>query len=452
MWTQEDAKELHVLLDKRAQLTLRGQEILDTANAREGGYGGLTDDEAREHDQIMANLRPVHMAVTQLEIKREAHRSQLSNDPSTAIHIGQDMAQLANERRGPVAAPSARFADVFGAQAARDTGRFESFDEFATILHAGLWDPRLRAALDFGESGGGHLAPPAYMQRIFDGALEDEIVRPRASNFNMTTTQLHIAGIAHNAGADGPFGVSGGWTAPGETISETTPTIRALELNARGLKVLAHTINELLDDGQGVGSALETALRAGLAYQLDTAFLTGDGVGKPLGILNSPALITVAEESGQANSTIVYANLLNMMARLHPRSFSRSVWVASQTCIPQLHTLTVEVGDGGSHIPVMTKADGGYEILTRPVIFTERLPAITSTTGNDILLCDFSQYAVGMRQGVALEKSMHVGFAQDVEWYRAIVRADGLPLWSEPYVPANGDSLSPFVALGPRIT
>ncbi|HVB65059.1 MAG TPA: hypothetical protein VNE17_10030, partial [Nitrolancea sp.] len=73
------------------------------------------------------------------------------------------------------------------------------------------------------------------------------------------------------------------------------------------------------------------------------------------------------------------------------------------------------------------------------------------TTG-DILLCDFTQYAVGMRSDYAVQSSPHLYFDYDVTAMRSIARATGLSLWSTPYTPtANGGlTLSPFVALATR--
>ena len=133
----------------------------------------------------------------------------------------------------------------------------------------------------------------------------------------------------------------------------------------------------------------------------------------------------------------------------HPASLGNSVWVCNATAIPQLLKLTIPVGTGGSHIPVMSEtATGQFTILTRPVVFTEKLPSL-GTVG-DILLVDFLQYLIGMRREVVMDKSMHVGFADDETHFRTIVRVDGQGKWSAAYTPANGDSMSWCIALATR--
>lgn len=172
-----------------------------------------------------------------------------------------------------------------------------------------------------------------------------------------------------------------------------------------------------------------------LGWHLDYAFLNGSGAGQPLGVLNDPALIEVSAETGQAAGTVVYENVLKMFARLHPSCVQNSVWVCNNTTIPQLSTMSVTIGTSGSHIPVMTTDNGEFQILTRPVVFTEKVPTIG--TAGDLLLADFSQYSVGMRQDVILEKSIHAGWQADTCKYRTIVRADGMGRWAEPFTPAQ---------------
>jgi len=75
----------------------------------------------------------------------------------------------------------------------------------------------------------------------------------------------------------------------------------------------------------------------------------------------------------------------------------------------------------------------------------------------DILLCDFSQYLIGGkagRTGPQMDKSIHLKFDYDETAFRAVMRYDGQPWWSEPLTPKyptggtdNTDELSPFIAL-----
>ena len=295
--------------------------------------------------------------------------------------------------------------------------------------------------------GVGLLIPEQFAAELFDMSLEGEIVRPRARIERMTSDTKKIAGFTVGTGGN-PFGISGGWTEEGTEIAEANPASRAVALHANGLKVLVQISNEAAADGTSVDAQLTQALTRGLGWLLDSAFLTGTGAGQPLGIFNSAATITVSKETAQAAATILYENLTNMLARLHPASFSGSVWVANPTTIPQLMQLSIGVGMAGQVVPVLRESDGAFSLLTRPIVFSEKVP--TLGTKGDIGLYDFSQYAVGLRAELRIEKSGHVGFTRDTTYYRGVVRADGQPMWDAPYTPANGSTTSPFVVLETR--
>ena len=97
----------------------------------------------------------------------------------------------------------------------------------------------------------------------------------------------------------------------------------------------------------------------------------------------------------------------------------------------------------------MTETNGQLRILTRPVIFSEKLPALGSL--GDILLVDLSQYVIGLvRGGMRIDKSQHVRFSTDETTWRTVVRVDGMGTWSKPFTPKSGSTLSPFVTLAAR--
>jgi HK97 family phage major capsid protein len=231
-----------------------------------------------------------------------------------------------------------------------------------------------------------------------------------------------------------------------------------ISLVSKKLALLGVSSNELLSDAANGGfeAIYGASMLAAISYFYDYYFLQGDGAGQPLGVLNDPSLIVVAKESGQAANTILYPNVVKMFARLHPACLSSAVWIANSTTIPQLLAMQNIVKNvagtenvGGSAVAVVTQnGDGTLSMLTRPIIFTEKLPVLSSQ--GDLLLADLSQYAVGMRRGAALEKSMHAGFTTDQTYFRVITRLDGQGTWKSAVTPKNGDSISWCVALGAR--
>ncbi len=424
------ANRWKVLLQEKADLTREYDGILAAAQAENRP---LTQTERGRLDAILPRLQQIEREIIPLEAERAASIA----GPSLSDR------KVGGTAYGP------GYREMFGT--ALDNAGFRTFAEFATALHGGLFHPGFQALMRGGDATGtGYLIPPEYAAELFDQALEDEIVRPRARIEPMASNSKIIAGLSHGDGTDAPFGVSGSWTPAGEQIVEDDAVVRSMTLTAHKLAALVQVANEAAADGDAIESQLSRALVKGLAWLLDVAFFSGTGAGQPLGVLNAPATITVDPEAAQEAGTINYVNLTKMFARLHPSCLKNAVWVANATAIPQLLTLTIAVGAGGSHIPVLKEGNGQFTLLTRPVIFTEKLPGLGNR--GDILLADFSQYAVGLRADIVLEKSQHLGFARDTTYYRCKLRADGQPVWATPYTPKNGDTLSPFVTLGPRLT
>jgi HK97 family phage major capsid protein len=298
-------------------------------------------------------------------------------------------------------------------------------------------------------SDGGVLVPTQTSEKIHNVSLENEIVMPRCFVQPMKSNEIKIPAMNigdHSSSLFGGFTAS--YTAEAGTIDEHSPKVRSMDLQAKKLTGLLRFSSELATDIPGGEGQIIDICGKGLSWYRDKAFLKGIGAGEPLGIMNAGCTIAVAKEPGQ-HKTIAYENLTSMMSRMFSGSFGNSVWICHQSTIPQLLQLTIAIGTGGSFIPVMTQANGGFEILTRPVIFTEKTEKLGDR--GDIILADFSQYVVGLRSEMRFDMSIHVHFTTDELLARLIERHDGQPLWNAPLTLEDGTTtVSPFVTLEAR--
>lgn len=351
--------------------------------------------------------------------------------------------------RGP--GQSKDYQSLFGANAGhawadKDTSFFSAV--FSGRHHPGLIKASMNETVP---SDGGFLVPGETVKKIHAVSLENEIVMPRCYVQPMTTDSIKIPAMSignHGTALFGGFVAS--YIAEAGTISEKNPKARSMELTAKKLTGLIRFSSELSADMVGGEQAIINICGKGLAWYRDKAFLTGTGAGQPLGILNSNCKVTVDKESGQAKNSIIYENLTKMMSRLFAGSFSNSVWLCSQSAIPQLLSLCLPVGLGGTAVPVMQESNGEFKILTRPVLFTEKVPALGNE--GDISLVDFSSYVVGLRSGMRFDTSIHVAFETDELLSRIIERHDGQSLWSEALTLADGSTtVSPVVTLADRL-
>ena len=439
------------LKNKRSVLAEEGLPILEQLRDKRG----ISSQEASYGKGIIRDFEEIDSEIR--EIERQAGGSPEQTDPikldpeDTIRELGGN---LSNRHDTPI---GKTYRGLFHGDKAisLSKGSFENFEEFLQVVSTGRHDPRLteksvRAMTIGDDSEGGFLVPDEFAAFLMDASLEREIVRPRAKVWPMKSQMLKVpgwSGFDHTTNVYGGF--AGTWLAEGGTATRQAPKLRQIQLIAKKLAIYTQASRELREDGISFEAQLADAMTSATAFYLDYAFFTGDGVGKPLGILNDPALVTVAKESAQAASTVVYQNICKMLARLHPSAFKNAVWVANQTCLPQFMTMTIEVGTaGGSHIKAVAEQNGRFTLLGKELLFTEKLP-ILGTKG-DVFLVDLSKYVIGMRKELVFDKSNAPGFLEDLTDYRTILRCDGQGSWSSAVTPKNGDSLSWCVTLATR--
>ncbi|MEN8204375.1 MAG: phage major capsid protein [Pseudomonadota bacterium] len=182
------------------------------------------------------------------------------------------------------------------------------------------------------------------------------------------------------------------------------------------------------------------AMSKSVTFGFDEAFIRGTGVGQPLGILNAPATISVAKESGQAADTIVFENIVNMWSRLAPSLVNDAIWIVNPEALPQLLTMSFPTGAANGtplFLPSQAIADKhAGSIFGRPLFFSEKASAIGDQ--GDLILVAPSQYIIGLRLDAAFARSNAPGFMSDVENFRLVTRAEGLPAMNSAITPRYG--------------
>ena len=298
---------------------------------------------------------------------------------------------------------------------------------------------------------GGFLIPETLRSEILQVALESSVVRSRARVIPMESLRVPIPSIDSTSNASSVFGgIVCYWTEEGAALTESQATFGRVLLDAKKLTGYAEMPNELVADATAFGSFFGSVFPEALAWFEDVAFIEGTGVGEPLGWLNHTSTASVAKESGQAANSIVWENITKMYARMLPSSLSRACWIANLDTFPELATMALSVGTGGSAVWLNNGAVGPpMTILGRPVIFTEKVPSL-GTTG-DISFVDLGYYLIGDRQVMQATSSPHYKFANDKTAFRIIERVDGRPWLQSAITPRKGaGTLSPFVQLATR--
>jgi HK97 family phage major capsid protein len=356
----------------------------------------------------------------------------------------------------PAGAPGRSFIEMFyqgQSNVSLNWGGFKNSNEFFTVLESGRYDDRLIQAVmtEGSPSEGGFSVLEPLSAKWLDMSLMTEIVRPRATVWPMTSSTLKVPGwdMLNMTGGQmfGGFGME--MVGEGGTATVQGGKLRVIQLTCVKGMIYTEVSGELSADGLNFEQQLEMALVSSISYGMDKQFIRGTGASQALGILNSNSLITVSKQAGQLQDTIVYENLADMWARMYPEGRKRCVWIANHDCLPQLLQCSIPLtGVAGQFYPVMNETNGRYFIFGQEVLFSPVMSALGDL--GDIALVDLSQYCIGIRKEMSIDRSIHPGFQRDVNSYRIIVRFDGQPAWNSTMTPEYGAAMYWAVCLEDR--
>lgn len=247
-------------------------------------------------------------------------------------------------------------------------------------------------------------------------------------------------------------GVQMYWAAEGSTVAASRPKFRELKLDLEKMMGFAYATDELLEDAAFMTGFFGTAFAVAADRLLTEAIISGDGAGKPLGILNSGALISVAKDADQAAGTLTGQNILNMWQRAMTKNRANMIWLMHPDLESQLPTLSITDGTSSKFL---WNPEGGLRlldyqsILNRPVVFDDNCSAVGSK--GDIMLIDPKEYMLLQKGSVKQDWSMHVAFLTDQNCFRIIFRCNGAPKKNKPVkIKNSSNTRSPFVTLAAR--
>ena len=296
---------------------------------------------------------------------------------------------------------------------------------------------------------GGYSVPSSLAERWLDAAIARSVIAPLCSNWAMTSDTLRIPGFDASSNTETLLfgGLSPEWIDEAEELSESAPKLRMIELIAKKIGLLVPASNELISDANGWGAQLEGAMSAAISYSLEKAIISGNGIGRPRGFLNDPAKITVTKDGSQAAATFVAANAAAMYSRLDSRLKTNGVWIMHPDVVPQLFALNQGVESSALFIQRLNDQVND-RLYGLPIYYSPFCSALG--TEGDVILCDPSQFALGIREGLHMESSMHVGFKSDVTYFRGIMRCAGQGTWSSATTNPSGNTSSWLVTLETR--
>lgn len=189
------------------------------------------------------------------------------------------------------------------------------------------------------------------------------------------------------------------WRLENGAVAESEPTFRDLIVTPRSLSFVVKISRELMMDGANVESALQQAIAAAFAKEIDRVGLRGLGVSpEPRGLLNTVGINAVT--NGAAGAVLAgYANLFSaVQAILQADAAMPTAAIMAPRSLVKLGALTDTTGQP-LQVPTMLQ---GVKLLSTSQI-PVNLTVGASTDCSEIYVGDFSKMIYGMRETLSIQ-------------------------------------------------
>ena len=388
------------LREKRAKAWEAAKAFLDS-HRKENGVLSAEDDAA--YTRMEQEITDLGKEIARLE-RQEALDAELNrpvNKPLTGKPGGKAEADGAEDKTG-------RASDDYR-------------KNFWNAMRSKAPMPAVTNALQIGtDSEGGYLVPDEYERTLVEALEEENIFRQMAKVIKTSSGDRKIPVVATKGTAS--------WIDEEGAYPESDDSFGQVSIGAYKLGTMIKVSEELLNDSVfDLQSYISREFARRIGAKEEEAFFTGDGKGKPLGVLAA----TGGAETGvtAASATAVTADeLMDLYYSLKSPYRKKSVWVLNDSTIKAIRKLK---DTNGQYLwqPSLT-AGTPDTILGRPVKTSAYMPAIAAGA-KTIAFGDFSYYWIADRQGRSFKRLNELFAATGQVGFLASQRVDGKMILAE---------------------
>ena len=388
------------LREKRAKAWEAAKAFLDS-HRKENGVLSAEDDAA--YTRMEQEITDLGKEIARLE-RQEALDAELDrpvNKPLTGKPGGKADADGGEDKTG-------RASDDYR-------------KNFWNVMRSKVPMPAVTNALQVGtDSEGGYLVPDEYERTLVEALEEENIFRQMAKVIRTSSGDRKIPVVASKGTAS--------WIDEEGAIPESDDAFGQVSIGAYKLGTMIKVSEELLNDSVfDLQSYISREFARRIGAKEEEAFFTGDGKGKPLGVLAA----TGGAETGvtAASATAVTADeLMDLYYSLKSPYRKKSVWVLNDSTIKAIRKLK---DNNGQYLwqPSLT-AGAPDMILGRPIKTSAYMPAIAAGA-KTIAFGDFSYYWIADRQGRSFKRLNELFAATGQVGFLASQRVDGKMILAE---------------------
>ena len=254
--------------------------------------------------------------------------------------------------------------------------------------------PTVMNALQIGtDSEGGYLVPDEYERTLVEALEEENIFRQLAKIIQTSSGDRKIPVVATKGTAS--------WIDEEGAYLESDDSFSQVSIGAYKLGTMIKVSEELLNDSVfDLESYISREFARRIGAKEEEAFFTGDGSGKPLGILAA----TGGAETGvtAASATAITADeLIDLFYSLKAPYRRNAAWVLNDSTIKAIRKLK---DNQGQYLWQPSLTAGAPDLLLgKPVRTSAYMPAIAADA-KTIAFGDFSYYWIADRQGRSFKR------------------------------------------------
>ena len=388
------------LREKRAKAWEAAKAFLDS-HRKENGVLSAEDDAA--YTRMEQEITDLGKEIARLE-RQEALDAELNrpvNKPLTGKPGGRADADDGEDKTG-------RASDDYR-------------KNFWNAMRSKVPMPAVTNALQIGtDSEGGYLVPDEYERTLVEALEEENIFRQMAKVIKTSSGDRKIPVVASKGTAS--------WIDEEGAYPESDDSFGQVSIGAYKLGTMIKVSEELLNDSVfDLQSYISREFARRIGAKEEEAFFTGDGKGKPLGVLAA----TGGAETGvtAASATAVTADeLMDLYYSLKSPYRKKSVWVLNDSTIKAIRKLK---DNNGQYLWQPSLAAGTPDmILGRPIKTSAYMPAMAAGA-KTIAFGDFSYYWIADRQGRSFKRLNELFAATGQVGFLASQRVDGKMILAE---------------------
>ncbi len=361
--------EILALREKRASLWDAAKKYRE---AHIGADGTMNTEDAAAYDRMVDDVDRMKKEIDRLE-RQESIENEMNRATSKPLAGKPDTGVEDTKNLRPTATDSYKKA-------------------FWDMIRNKASSYEIHNALKIGEDDhGGYLAPDEFERTLIESLEEQNIFRQFAHKITTSSGDRKIPIVASKGTAK--------WIDEEAAYPESDDTFGLLSISAYKLATTIKVSDELLHDSVfDVASyiAKEFARRIGAAEE--EAFFTGDGSGKPTGILSESG----AEQGVvTAGANITFDEVIDLFYSLRAPYRRNAIFMMNDSTVRSLRKL--KNGNGDYLWQPAVTAGTPDTILGHPVYTSSFMPVIESGA-KAILFGDMSYYWIADREGRTFQR------------------------------------------------